>query len=61
MKIPENLTWLWKKIQETEQALKKTEIGIATSDSYLRLLEVHTELWKLLYFKLYQEEGYLLK
>ncbi len=55
------LNWIRQKIQECEEELKKSKISMATSDGYIHLFEIHTELWKLLYFKLNQEETFLLK
>ncbi len=53
-------TWIRKKIKECENELEKNKITLATADSYTKLLELHTELWKLLYFKVHQEESFLL-
>jgi len=52
--------WIKQKIQETEKQLEESKINLATANEYLRLLEIHSELWKLLYFKTHQEESYLL-
>jgi hypothetical protein len=44
----------------SEEAIEKTIINITTANEYEKLLEIHSELWKLLYFKIHQEESYLL-
>lgn len=61
MPTKEKLSWIKKKIQETEQELEKNKITLATANEYEKLLEIYHELWELLYFKLHQEESYLLK
>jgi len=50
-----------KKIEEVEEELKKIKITLVTTEAYRELIGIHKELWELLYFKLNQEENYLLK
>lgn len=57
----EKFNWIRKKIKEAEDEIEKNKITLATADSYLRLIDIHKSLWEILYFKLNQEESYLLK
>jgi len=50
-----------KKIEEVEEELKKIKITLVTAEAYRALIGIHKDLWELLYFKLNQEESYLLK
>lgn len=61
MQIPKELAWIKDKIKECEKAMERTEINIATASEYKSILKTHTELHNLLYFKIHQEENYLLK
>jgi len=53
--------WIRKKIIECEGELEKTKITIITASDYAKLLEIHNELWQLLYFKTHQEKYFLIK
>lgn len=57
----QDFNWIKQKIKECEAEMEKNKITLATADSYLHLIDIHKSLFELLYFKLNQEEGYLLK
>ena len=57
----DKLNWIKEKIKETERELQKSKINIATADCYARLIEIHKALYDLLYFKVNQEETFLIK
>jgi hypothetical protein len=61
MKIPQNLLWIKEKIKECEKQIEKNTINITTANEYMKLLEIRTELYNYLYFKLHQEETFLIK
>jgi len=47
------------KIKETEEQLKVNRINLITANDYAKLLEIHNNLWNLLYFKVNSEEHFL--
>lgn len=48
------------KIKDIEEKLK-IDINATNFDYYLKLLEIHSKLWDLLYFKINQEKTFLIK
>ncbi len=49
------------KIEEVELQLKVVKISMVNYDYYDKLLDIHKKLWDLLYFKLNQEENFLVR